>query len=259
MKTFSIKQSFKKAYKSLMERKALYFGATLVAGLIVIVLGEMSDSHTTVVNTLGSIALVVFQFIITAGATQFILKDFRKENVTYNDFLPTNSVLKRYIKALLKLFVKLLPFILVAIASVLLVLSGVFGTTNFVVTIVSTFGIGVATILIIYYIIKYYFFSYISIEKSISAKEVMTEAEMMSNGNRLKLLLVMIIVGMLNFVGGITFIGWIFTAPISMLMVAHIYMALKGENVAMAEETPKAEEVIAPISPAETEQVESAS
>jgi uncharacterized membrane protein len=259
MKTFSIKQSFKSAYATLMARKALYFSATLVAGVIVIILSKISDAKSDAISSIGSIALLVFQFVITAGATQFILKDFRKENVTYNDFLPSNVVLSRYVKTVLRFLLKLLPFILVIVGSMLLLGFNLFSKPVFVIAIISTILVSVSAGILVFYIIKYYFFSYISIEKEVSPKEALDQAQELSKGNRAKIFKLMLLIGVLNFLGGVSLIGWIFTAPISMLVVAHVYKSLTGENVSMSEEVPKDAEVVAPSSPTETEQVESAS
>lgn len=224
---FSYKQLFKDSYATLMARKLLYFGVTIVCVVILMMLDRLSQSPSVPISTLGTIALIVLQFLIAVGSTQFILKDLRKESVTYADFFPSNQVLVRYIKTTLRFILKLLPFGILLMASILGGAWGIFGGKG-AIALVSGVVLICALLVIIFLIIKYYFFGYIVVEEVISSKDALIRARELTKGHIWKLCGLMIVVGVLNFLGGVTFIGWIFSMPFSMILVGHVYMAVKG-------------------------------
>lgn len=260
MKTFDIKQSFKSALNTLKARKGLYLGATVLIGIVLMALDSMSKSHSAIVGFVGALALIAMQFVVTAGSMNFILKDIKKESVTYNDFLPPNQTLARYIKAVLRFLLKLLPFgLLAALAGIGGVGIAIF-SGNMIAGIISVCVLIVAAVFATKLIITYYFFGYISIEETISSKDSLAKAKALSDGNRWKLLGFLILVGFINLLGGITFIGWIFTVPITMIATGYVYTSLKGISVnaphsidtekvevVSVESTPEKEETIAPV------------
>lgn len=226
MQLFSYKQIFKSAYATLMGRKVLYFGVTIISVVVLMLLDKLSQSYSVVMSTVGTIASIVLQFLISVGAIHFILKDLRKENVTYNDFLPPNQVVVRYLKTTLRFLLKLLPLALLLGASMLGGAWGVFGGKGLI-ALISGILLVVLMLCILYYIIRYYFFGYIVVEEVISSKDALIRAREMTHGRMWKLCGLMLVVGILNFLGGVTFIGWIFTLPLSMIMIGHVYMILK--------------------------------
>ncbi len=242
MNTFSIKDLFKKAYTTIMKRKALYFSVTFVVGIVVIMLDKISQSHSVLISLFGVLVLTLLHFLIAVGSIHFILKDLKGESVTYNDFLPSNQILIRYLKTLLRFILKLLPMILLIIGAIvggagsILAGSGVVGVLSGIVLVC-------ASVCILCLVIKYYFFGYVTVEENISAKDAIKKAGDISKENRWKLFWLMVVVGLLNLLGGVTLIGWIFTMPFSMIVVGYAYMALKNtptENIP-TEHTPKVE------------------
>ncbi len=227
MQSFTLKQLFKKSYETLMGRKVLYFGVTIICVVILMMLDKLSQSYSVVTSTIGTIALILFQFLIAIGSTQFILRDIKKESVTYNDFFPSNEVLIRYAKTTLRFLLKLLPIIAVLMISMLGGAWGIFGGKG-VLALVSGVVLAVASVCAVYFIVKYYFFGYIIVEEVISSKDALTRAREMTKGKMWKLFGLMLLVGFLNFLGGITFIGWVFTMPFSMILVGHVYSILKN-------------------------------
>lgn len=227
--TFTFKKLFKDAYATLMAKKLLYFGVTIICVVVLMLLDKISQSYSVVVSTIGTIAMILLQFLIAIGSTQFILKDLKKESVTYNDFLPTNQVVIRYAKTTLRFLLKMLPFIVLIMASFLGGAWGVFGGKG-VIALVSGVVLAVSMGGALYLIIKYYFFGYIVIEEVISSKDALIRAREITEGNMWKLFALMFLVGILNFLGGVTFIGWIFTMPFSMILVGHVYLAIKNRE-----------------------------
>ena len=230
MKTFSIKQSFKDAYKTLLQKKALYFGVTFIVGIVLMILDKMSQSHSVFVGLVGFLGMVGIQFVVSVGSINFILKDIKKEPATYNDFLPTNEVLIKYLKALVRFLLVILPYVIVMVVAVIAGAGGVLGSNGTLAVVASiVFLVGLA--LALKCLIRYYFFGYVVVDSGASPKEALERARKISDGKMWKLLALMMVMGFLNFLGGITLVGWIFTVPLSMIAVGYVYNSLKDTSV----------------------------
>lgn len=231
-KRFSIRQSFKDAWHVVKPRWALYCGITLVAALILFGLDKLSQSHFGIIALIAALANLLLYLIIGIGSINLILKDLRKEPVTYQDMFVSKDIFLVYVKGCARLFLIMLPFALVigglVAYSGLMLLGGGYMSAIPVKSMIFSLLAFVVMIVALFVGARYYFFPYfISDDKLSSSKQALARSKEVTKGAVGKLILFALLAGFINALASITYVGILITMPITMVATALIYKKLK--------------------------------
>lgn len=199
MPKLQIKELFKKAFKTYKLNWKFLTLITLIAWLVRFIPGYLRNLFDnpwifypiSIINWLIGIA-------ITLGLTKTILSliDNQEKNLK-NLYLYT-----------LPLFV---PFFL----------------SSFFYSLITIGGIILLIVPGIIWAIKYQFFGYLIIDQNLKPKQAIKQSGLITQNYKLQLFFLMLILGLINFLGALFFlIGLIFTIPMSLLVMAYTYRQL---------------------------------
>ena len=195
---FSIKDSLICGWEAFLAHYTVFVPVVFLSLAISFIsnyIGKDGLSTITVATVvLGSIA----QVIIGMGLTKIALKITRGEPVAFDDAFSTAHLFFSYLGA------NLLYGLIVAAGFLLLIIPGVL------------------------WMVTYWLFQYILIDKESGALVSLSEAKHISKGVRWPLFKFMMVVIALNIAGAITFmIGLFFTVPVTVVATAYVYRILQ--------------------------------
>lgn len=229
---WTISSIFKASWGTFKTRFRLYVLIACFVEVVTFGLDKLSGAHSPVVSLSASIALMLFSFVIGIGSINLILKDIRKEYVTYNDLFVEKKILSQYVRGSTRLFLLLLPFILIMIGGGVFMAMSLGTSPSFftamhvfvaLIICVSIFGAAVVGL-------RYYFFPYIIINEGASAKESIARSKEITQGALFKIFKFCIVVTIINIIGSVLVVGSLVTLPLTMISAVHVYLKMKEEK-----------------------------
>jgi len=194
---FSIKEAFSYGWQQTKKNFGTFFlivvGVFVVSGIFSFFSEEAKGGGIQIVS-------FIIQLLIGLGLTQAVLKIYKGETPSLQDFIPSRNILWEY---LITTVVYLLGII---VGLVLLIVPG------------------------IYLCLKYQFALILVVDKKLKWKAALKESARLTEGKMWKLFGFALLGILLNIVGmALLFVGMIVTAPIVMMAYIYVYKKLLGE------------------------------
>ncbi len=222
---FSIKESLLFGWKALQAHYRVFLPVIFISVAISFIIEHISKTNELSYLAGISMALgILADMIIALGLTKIALKITIGEAVAFDDIFSATHLFFSYIgAAILYILIVLGGFLLLVVPGVL-------------------------------WLISYWLYPYVLIDKENGAFAALSEAKRISKGSRWLLGQFMFVSGILNLAGALLFfIGLFITIPITTVAAAHIYRALqkRTEQEPIEQYTPNkiTEETLQPLPP----------
>lgn len=227
---WTISQILKASWGTLKTRFRLYVLIACFVEVVTFGLDKLSNAHSPFVSLSASIALILFSFVIGIGSINLILKDIRKESVTYNDLFVEKKILNQYLRGSTRVFIALLPFIFILIGGgVFMAMTlGTFSPVGASVGSIVVACIMCASIVGSVVVgLRYYFFPYVILDEGLSAKEAIARSKDITKGHIFKVFKFCVLIAVINIIGSILIVGSLITLPLTMISAVHVYLKMK--------------------------------
>jgi uncharacterized membrane protein len=195
-KKFSIGESFKFGLEHL--KADFPFILTVVIGVLVIsaILGLFGKGNAATI-TIANILSIIFNIIVNIGLVRVVLRYSRNGKPSFQDFAVTE-----YITPLNYIIGTIVYFLIVLVGLVLFIIPGIILA------------------------VRLKFYSYLIVEKHMSALDALKESLDMTRGSTVDLILFILMGLVINFVGALFFgVGLIVTIPVTYIAQGYVYRA----------------------------------
>ena len=199
MQTFSIQESFKRAWELFKQNKKLLILSTIILMLA----SSVSKSkgyygYREVLMIIISIIFMIVTVVLQIGWYKMLLKLEDGLKTKLHEMVEHENLFFKFI------FTHILLGIITFIGFVLLIIPG------------------------IYFLLTYLFAPIIAIDSGLTIYESFTESARITKGNKMKLILLLLTLGLSNILGAMALIvGLLVSIPVSMLAYVHVYRTLR--------------------------------
>jgi uncharacterized membrane protein len=197
---FSLGEAIEFGWNTTKTNLGFFIVLLIIVGLILVIPGTLSrltKHNAPGLSIIFSIASVVLQVIIGMGLIRIALKFCDNEKAEFSDLF---CCLHLFFKYLLS---SILYGLIVLAGMILLIIPGII------------------------WAIKFYFFSYLIVDKKLGPIEALKRSSAITDGAKWDLFLFGLLLFGINLIGAIPFLlGWFITIPITMVAMAFIYRKL---------------------------------
>jgi hypothetical protein len=218
---FSMGEAIEFGWNITKNNIGFFIGLLIIAGLILIIPGTLSrltKHNAPGLSIIFSIASFVLQIIIGMGLIRIALKFHDNEKAEFSDLFCCLHLFFKYLLG------SVLYGLIVSAGMILLIIPGII------------------------WAIKFYFFSYLIVDKGLGPIEALKRSSAITDGAKWDLFLFGLLLFGINLIGAIPFfLGWFVTIPITMIAMAFVYRKLLSETDAPKSDTTQISGV--PINP----------
>ncbi len=201
---FSIGEAIEFGWNITKNNLGFFIVLLIIAGLILIIPGTLSQltrHNAPGLSIIFSIGSFVLQIIIGMGLIRIALKFHDTEKAEFSDLFCCLHLFFKY------LIGSILYGLIVSVGTILLIIPGII------------------------WAIKFYFFSYLIVDKGLGPIEALKRSSAITDGVKWDLFLLGLLLFGINLIGAIPFfLGWFITIPIIMVATAFVYRRLLPET-----------------------------
>ncbi len=223
---FSIRDSLRVGWEKTRAHSALLFGIVIIIALLSMAHGILSAHPlASVSQAVASGFLLLFEIIVSIGATIVVLRLGKNESVSFRMIIPPWSSAWRYLLSSVLVVLILCAGLVVPVGLGIwaYTFSGLSLTGKILIALCGALAVAIAT----YLILVYSMVKFISVDGKPKLFDILRRSVHITHGVRWKLLLFFIILLLLNIVGVIVFlVGLLVTLPVTMIASAQIYLTL---------------------------------
>lgn len=201
---FSMGQAIEFGWNTTKNNLGFFIGLMIIAGLILIVPGTLSQitkHYARALSIIFSIVSFILQIVIGMGLIKIALKFCDNKKAELSDLFSCSHLFFKY------LFGSVLYGLVVSAGMILLIIPGFI------------------------WAIKFYFFSYFIVDKGLESVEALKRSSAITDGVKWDLLLFGLLLFGINLIGAIPFfLGWFVTIPTTMIAMAFVFRKLLSET-----------------------------
>lgn len=233
---FNIGKSFREAWGILFEKRRVFFPLTVFSLICTILYSVLSSPYfflwpqTPIVQIVFSLLAVLFMLYFSIGTINLLLRAVRGKEVQLENFFDREIRFPDF-------FISWIGFqsikFLALILPILFYVFFVSGNFWLIPTPLAFLGIVLFSIPVIITSLTFQFYNFIIVDTEKSWSQALDESRILTKGNRLNMLFLLLILGLLNVLGACFFyVGLVFTIPFSMLVWTLFYEHLRtvGRN-----------------------------